>query len=136
MTLKGKPVPLFALVLAMAAVAIGVYGYLSSSFGLGVLAMFLLWWADNDRKQSREQRREEQLIAKFAPELSGMSSTDASKYILEAVDKFRERAAPASTQRFADLLAEQQSEWEKRGRPMPQWATLELLRKVETSADR
>jgi hypothetical protein len=129
--LKGTRVPLFSVALVVIAVGIVIYAYSLGGFWFGVIAMFLVWWADNDRKQSQERDRERQLIATFAPELNGMSFAEAYKYILDAVDKFKERATPESRQYFADLLAKHQMEWERRGQPMPQWATLELLRKIE-----
>jgi hypothetical protein len=117
-------------------VAIGVaaYGLSRESFWLGALAVILLWWADNDRKRSRERDREEQLVAEFAPELKGMSFVEASKYILDAADRFKASATPALRQRFADMLAEHQAEWNKRGQPMPLWASLQLLRTLEAAS--
>lgn len=124
--------PLFSLALGVVAVGLVIYGYSRDGFGLGALAVFFLWWADNDRKQSGAKERENQLIAENVPELVGKDFVHASTYILDAIDKFKAGASANAQQRFFDALTQHQAEWTRHGTPMPQWATLKLLREVET----
>ena len=130
---KPSPFPVFAIALFIASLGLLAYAYDRSGFWFGASAVFLLWWADNDRKQLRAKRREETLVEQFAPELMGKSFTEASAYIITALNNFKSSASPAVFQSFSAALAAHQAEWAGRGTPMPQWATMRLLREFEAS---
>ncbi|MFD2274811.1 hypothetical protein ACFS07_36600 [Undibacterium arcticum] len=121
--------PIFPMVLGVTAAGILVFGYARGGFWLGALAVFLIWWADNDRKRLSGRMREEELIAANAPELVGKDFVEAGAYILQAIDTFKSSTPAAAQQRFTEALAQEQAEWAGRGTPMPLWATLALLRK-------
>lgn len=131
--MKIRPLPI---VLVAASAALLLYAYDEPGLWKGALAIFLLWWADNDRKQVRAQQQEQQLIAEHAPELAGKDFVQSAAYVLEAIEAFKNRADPSARLRFAEALSEQQAQWAARGEPMPVWATLKLLREHKSDADR
>ena len=128
-----KRVPLFSVALLVLAAAIAIYAFERSGFWLGAFAMFLLWWADNDRKQTARRMREALLIAEVAPELVGKEFVEASAYTLEEIDRFNAKATPDAKKAFYDALSASLAAWTRCGETMPIWATLPLLRRVETA---
>ena len=80
-----------------------------------------------------EEAEAQSLIAEHAPELVGKSFVEASAYTLEAIDKFKANSALVLQQAFHDVLQKHQAEWQDHGRPMPAWAILGLLRRMETA---
>ena len=80
-----------------------------------------------------EEAEDQRLTAEHAPELVGKSFVEASAYTLDAIDKFKANSALVLQQAFHDALQKHQAEWQTRGRPMPAWAILGLLRRMETA---
>lgn len=123
---------LFSTMLLTGCAVLLVIGFANAAFWQGALAVFLLWWADNDRKQARVRERDQKLIAAHAPELVGKDFVQSAAYVLEAIEAHRQRADLVSRLKLAKTLAEQQAQWAAQGEPMPPWATLKLLRELES----
>ncbi|KDP88626.1 hypothetical protein CF70_029430 [Cupriavidus sp. SK-3] len=122
----------FPSLLILTAIALLVGSVSRDGFWRGAIVVVLLWWAYNDWKLRLEKERDQRLVAENAPELIGKNFGEAAAYTLGALDKFMATASPFAQRLFADALLKQQAEWSRQGQPMPIWATLRLLRQVES----
>ena len=123
---------IYPFVLALVALVIAINGYSRDGFWYGAGAMFFVWWFRNAWETRNSNFREERLIAAYAPELVGKDFVAASAYVLAAIDRFNAVATTSYRKAFVIELDKEHELWRRQGKEVTPWATLSVLRRVET----